>query len=341
MISWLKMVISWLSSFRSERRELLLEVFALRQQILVLQRARPRPRVTRGDRLFWVVLSKIWSGWKGSLLAFKPQTVVGWQRSFFRVFWRWKSRCKGGRPKRDEETVKLLRQMWRENPTWGAPKIKRELLKLGITVAISTIQKYKPKGGTSDGQRWKTFLHNHMKSVVSVDFFTVPTVTFRVLYVFVVLHHERRRILHFNITESPTAAWTGQQMVNAFAFESAPKYLLRDRDGIYGNEFTRRVTSLGMDEVKSAPRCPWQNPYVERMIGTIRRECLDHMIIFHEGQLHKILKEFFDYYHRIRPHKSLADDAPDGREVEDDMEKKIVAFPVLGGLHHHYTRQAA
>jgi transposase InsO family protein len=186
-----------------------------------------------------------------------------------------------------------------------------------------------------------TFLRNHMKSVVAVDFFTVPTVTFRILYVFIILHHERRRMLHFNITESPTAGWTGQQIVNAFPFVAAPNYLLRDRDAIYGEEFKRRVGNLGMEELKIAPRSPWQNPYVERMIGTLRHECLDHMLIFNEGQLHRILTAFLDYYQRTRPHKSLADDSPDGREVEDEVQKKILALPVLGGLHHHYTRKAA
>lgn len=186
-----------------------------------------------------------------------------------------------------------------------------------------------------------TFLRNHMKSVVAVDFFTVPTVRLRVLYVFIVLHHERRRILHFNITESATAAWTAQQIVNAFPFVGAQKYLLRDGDGIYGDEFKRRIGNLGMDELKIAPRSPWQNPYVEGMIETLRRECLDHMLILSEGQLHGILREFLDYYHRVRPHKSLDDDSPDGREIEDDVGKKILALPVLGGLHHHYTRKAA
>jgi transposase InsO family protein len=231
--------------------------------------------------------------------------------------------------------------MWRENATWGAPKIRRELLKLGITVSVTTIQKYQPRDKRPDGQRWMSFLRNHLESVVAVDFFTVPTVTFRVLYVFIVLHHDRRKVLHFNITDSPSAAWTGQQLVNSFPFVGAPKYLLRDRDNIYGQEFTRRVTNLGMKELKIAPRSPWQNLYAERMIGTLRRECLDHMIIFHEGQLRKILTEYLDYYHRVRPHKSLADDSPEGRKIQDDAEQKIVSLPVLGGLHHHYIRSAA
>ena len=341
MISWLKMVVSWPFLIGLQRKELLLEVLALRQQVLILQRDRPRPRLTAGDRLFWILLSRVWSGWRRSLVLFQPKTVVRWQRMSFWLYWRWKSRAKAGRPALDDAAVELIRSMWRANPTWGAPKIRRELLKLGIGVSPSTIQKYKPRSRAPDGQRWMSFLRNHIKSVVAIDFFTVPTVTFRVLYVFIVLQHERRRVLHFNITESPTAAWTGQQMVNAFPFAVAPKHLLRDRDGIYGEEFKRRVRNLGMDELKIAPRSPWQNPYAERMIGTIRRECLDHMIIFNEGQLHGILTEFFDYYHRVRPHKSLDDDSPEGREVEDDRRKKIVALPLLGGLHHHYTRKAA
>ena len=200
---------------------------------------------------------------------------------------------------------------------------------MGIRVSISRIQNYTPRQIKPDGQRWSTFLRNHMSSIVGVDFFTVPTVTFRVLYVFIVVQHERRRVLHFNITESPMAAWAGQQSVNAFPFVAAPKYLLRDRDGIYGNEFQLRIGNLGMSGLKTTPRSPWQNPYVERMIGTIRRACLDHMIIFNDRQPHRILEEFLDHYHRVRSHKSLEDDSPDGREIEDDEERKAYRFPRL------------
>ncbi len=337
----MRLVLWWLCVFQRERKDLLLEVLALRQQVLILQRTHPRPRLTRTDRMFWVLLSRSWGDWKRSLILLQPKTVVGWQRKGFGWFWRWKSRRQGGRPQLDPETAELIRSMWRANPIWGAPRIRRELLKLGVRVSQSTIQKYQPRDKTPRGQSWMTFLRNHLKSVVAVDFFTVPTVTFSVLYVFIILHHERRRVLHFNITESPTAAWTGQQLVNGFPFVVAPKYLLRDRDAIYGEEFQRRIRNLGMEELKIAPRSPWQSPYVERMIGTLRRECLDHMIIFNERQLHWILTEFLDYYHRVRPHKGLDDDSPEGREVEDDVRDRIVALPVLGGLHHHYTRRAA
>jgi putative transposase len=341
MISWMRLVVAWICFFGRERMDLVLEVLTLRQQVLILQRTHPRPRLTRADRVFWTFLSSVWGDWKRSLILFQPKTVVGWQRKSFCWFWRWKSHRQAGRPQLAPETVALIRSMWRENPLWGAPKIERELLKLGIRVSQSTIQKYQPRDKTPRGQRWMTFLRNHLRSVVAVDFFTVPTVTFRVLYVFIILHHERRRVLHFNITESPTAAWTGQQMVNAFPFVAAPPYVLRDRDGIYGEELQGRIRNLGMEELKITSRSPWQSPYVERMIGTLRRGCLDHMIIFNERQLHRVLREFLDYYHRVRPHRSLDDDSPDGREVEEDVREKIVALPVLGGLHHHYTRRAA
>jgi len=238
MIWWVRMVVSWLGSFRLGRKELALEVLALRQQVLILQRKRPKPRVTLGDRLFWMTLSRVWDGWRRSLILFQPKTVVAWQRAGFRLYWRWKSRQKAGRPTLDPETVELIRKMWRENPTWGAPKIRRELLKLGIQVSPSTIQKYRPRNTKPNGQRWMTFLRNHLKAVVAVDFFTVPTVTFRVLYVFIILHHERRKVLHFNVTDSPTAAWTGQQLVNSSPFVAPAEFLLRDRDRIYGQEFT-------------------------------------------------------------------------------------------------------
>lgn len=319
-----------------------MENLALRQQVLMLQRQRKKPKARLVDRLFWVVLSRLWTGWQASLEVFRPKTVIGWQRRVFCEYWSWLSRRnKIGRPRTDSATIELIRQMWVENPTWGAPKIRRELLKLGITVARSTIQKYRPQPIGPRDQRWMTFLRNHLDEMVAIDFFTVPTVNFRVLYVFVVMLHDHRRVLHFNITENPTALWTAQQMVNAFPFTTPPKYLLRDNDRIYGFEFTKRIEGLGMEEKTITPGSPWQSPYVERLIGTIRRECLDHFIIFNRSQLHRVLSQYLDYYHKIRPHKSLADDSPEGRAVQDDPEQKIVALPILGGLHHHYVRQAA
>ncbi len=334
-----KLLLNWILALWKGRADLALENLALRHQVLILERGCKKPRATEIDRLIWIVLSKVWGRWQEALDVFQPRTVVGWSRKVFSRWWAWISRAKGGRPKIERETVELIRQMWIENPTWGAPRIRRELLKLGIQVSQSTVQKYRPRWKGPRDQKWTTFLRNHLDSVAAVDFFTVPTVTCRMLYVFVVLHHDRRRVLHFNVTDSPGAFWTGQQMVEAFPFVSPPKYLLRDNDCIYGEQFSRRVAALGMEEKRTAIRSPWQSPYVERLIGTIRRECLDHFMIFNEGQLYRILARYFEYYNRIRPHKSLEDDSPAGRPVEE--EGKVVRKPILGGLHHQYLRTAA
>src|SRR5664280_2267297 len=322
------------------RRQLMLENLALRHQLIVLRRSVPRPRFENQDRLLWIVLRAVWSKWEKALVIAQPQTVVAWHRAGFRLYWRWKSRG-GGRPKTDRELVQLIRRMWQANPTWGSPRIRDELAKLGVRVSDSTIRRYRPRRPRPTGQSWTAFLRNHASQIASIDFFTVPTATFRVFFVFVVLLHERRKVVHVAVTEAPSAFWTGQQIVEAFPFEWAPKILLRDRDGIYGAEFRRRVAGLKMDEKLIAPRSPWQNPYVERMIGTLRRECLDHVIIFSEQHLRRVLGEYLDYYHNARTHRGLERDCPIHRPVEEPARGKVVAFPVLGGLHHRYAREAA
>ena len=224
----------------------------------------------------------------------------------------------------------------------GSPRIRAELAKLGLQVSAATVRKYRPKGERGPtSQSWRAFLRNHASQLIAVDFFTVPTVTFRVLFVFVVLAHERRRVMHFAVTEAPSASWAGQQIVNAFPFETPPKYLLRDRDGLYGAEFTKRVTALGIEEKSIAPRAPWQNPYAERLIGTIRRDCLDHVIVIGERHLQRVLENFFEYYHHSRPHRSLTQDSPVPRLVMPPEQGPVVEFPQVGGLHHLYIRQAA
>ena len=189
-------------------------------------------------------------------------------------------------------------------------------------------------------QTWRTFLDNHVKELVSIDFFTVPTATFRILYVLLVLRHERRQVVYFNVTEHPTAQWTAQQIVEAFPFDTAPRYLLRDRDNIYGERFRRRVRSLGIEEVRIAPRSPWQNPYVERLIGSIRRECLNHVIVLNERHLKRLLRSYFSYYHTARTHLALDKQSPEPRQVSSPDRGKVVAFPHIGGLHHEYRRAA-
>jgi putative transposase len=297
-------------SFRSQTA-LRLENLALRHQLAVYQHTVARPRLRPYDRLFWAWLSRLWPYWHQALAFVQPRTVIAWQRKRFRDHWRWLSqRGKPGRPAVAKEVRALIRQMWRANPTWGAPRIVGELRKLGLDVAKSTVEKYRARPRKPSSPTWKTFLQHHAKDLVALDFFTVPTVTFRVLFVLVILAHERRRVVHFNVTEHPTAQWTAQQVVEAFPWDDAPRYLLRDRDSIYGMSFRQRVRSIGSEEVLIAPRSPWQNPYVERLIGSIRRECLDHVIVLHERHLRRILTSYFSYYHRWRTHQSLAMDCP-------------------------------
>ncbi|MDH3216905.1 MAG: integrase core domain-containing protein [Candidatus Krumholzibacteria bacterium] len=250
------------------------------------------------------------------LTLVQPDTVVRWHRKGFRSYWRWKSRPKWrGRRRVPKDVRDLIRRMSRDNPLWGAPRIHGELLKLGIEVSQATVSKYMVRHRKPPSQTWRTFLKNHAKDIVSVDFFTVPTVTFRVLFVFLVLGNKRREVVHFNVTESPTAAWTSQQIVEAFPWDTAPRYVLRDRDGKYGEGFVRRIESMGIEQVLTSARSPWQNPYVERVIGSIRRECVDHTIVFNERHLRRVLKEYFRYYHESRTHLGLEKDCPKPRLV--------------------------
>ena len=263
----LRTLISTLAS----HRKLVLENLALRQQIVVLQRSAKRPRLKTQDRVFWVLLSRIWSGWRDSLSVVKPETVIRWHRKGFRLYWTWKSRRTGqGRPAVSPEVRELIRTMSRANRLWGAPRLHGELLKLGIEISQAAVSKYMARHRKPPSQSWRTFLDNHVRNLVSVDFFTVTTVTFRVLFVFVVLAHDRRRVVHFNVTDSPSAKWTAQQIVEAFPWDTAPRYLLRDRDGIYGHEFTSRVDHMGIKEVKTAPRSPWQNVYASHCTSSVR-----------------------------------------------------------------------
>ncbi len=241
----------------------------------------------------------------------------------------------------DREIRELIRRMSRSNPLWGAPRIHGELLKLGIDISQASVGKYLVRSRKPPSPSWRAFLDNHVKDLVAIDFFTVPTVTFRVLFAFLVLAHDRRQILHFNVTEHPTAEWTGRQLLEAFPWDTAPRYLIRDRDGIYGNDFKQCVRALAIKQVLTAPRSPWQNPYVERVIGSVRRECLDHVIVFNESHLSRVLRQYLRYYHGSRTHLSLEKDAPEPRSVEPPGQGRVVEFSEVGGLHHRYSRQAA
>ena len=328
-------------AFLTPRLMLAAENLALRQQVSVYKQSVKRPKLRPRDRIFWVWLSKFWCDWRSALAIVQPETIIRWHRQGFKLYWRWKSQTgRRGRPCLSAEIRDLIRRMSRENLTWGAPRILSELLLLGYQLAEGTVAKYMVHLRKPPSQTWHTFLANHVPDIAACDFFTVPTVTFRVLYVFLILCHDRRRIVHFNVTAHPYAVWAAQQIVDAFPYDEAPRFLLRDRDGVYGDQFTRRVKNLGIEEVLIAPRSPWQNPYCERVIGSIRRECLDHVIVLNEAHLRRILKSYFAYYHKVRAHLSLDRNSPIPRDVELPECGMVVSIPQVGGLHHCYTRAA-
>jgi putative transposase len=341
MVRWLGIVLRTLRSAVRTHRELALENLALRQQLAVCKARQPRPRLTEIDRIFWVLLSRLWTSWRHSLLVVRPQTVVGWHRQGFRCYWAWKSRRRSGRPAISADLRHLIRRMSSANPLWGAPRIHGELLKLGITVSQATVSKYMLRPRRPPSQAWRTFLKNHAKDLIALDFFTVPTATFRVLFVLVMLTHSRRRLVHFNVTEHPTAEWTARQLLEACVHEETPSYLIRDRDQVYGDRFCRQAKTLDIREVVIAPRSPWQNAYAERVIGSIRRECLDHVVVMGERHLLRILSKYLAYYNGTRTHLSLGKDAPERRSVQPPIQGRVVEEPRVGGLHHEYLRRAA
>src|SRR5881296_1891392 len=340
MVRWLGILFGTLRSSVRTQRELALENLALRQQLAVWKARQPRPRLTEADRIFWVLLSRVWTSWQYSLHVVRPETVVGWHREGFGRYWAWKSRPRG-RLRIRAELHDLIRRMSRANPLWGAPRIHGELLKLGLTISQATVSKYMIGPRRPPSQAWRTFLKNHALDLIALDFLTVPTATFRVLFVLVVLTHSRRRLVHFNVTEHPTAEWTARQLIEACGLEEAPRHLIRDRDQVYGERFSRQAKTLDVREAVIAPRSPWQNAYAERVIGSIRRECLDHVVVLGEWHLRGILSKYVDYYNRTRTHLSLAKDAPESRSVQPPSQGRVVAVPRVGGLHHEYLRRAA
>jgi putative transposase len=275
----IRALLAFASTMFRSRVSLQLEIVALRHQIVVYQRSTARPRIDWGDRILWSWIARRWSGWRDAISIVQPATVIAWQRKRFRDHWTGLSKHgKPGRQPVPKELIDLIRKMSAANICWGSPRIVGELRKLGIDVAKSTVEKYRVRPRKPPSTTWKSFPNNHARDRVSINFLVVPTVRFRMLTVLVILSHHRRQVVHFKITEHPTAHWTGQQIIEAFPCPSAPKYLIRDRDGVYGRRFRKRVKSTGIEEILTAPRSPWQNAYVERMIGSIRRDCLDHSV---------------------------------------------------------------
>ncbi|UCE62060.1 MAG: transposase family protein, partial [Phycisphaerales bacterium] len=316
-MGWAQVIFVFLRAAVRSQAELAAENLVLRQQLAVLEQGSKRPRLRNRDRIFWAWIARLWPNWRSVLVIVQPATVIRWHKQGFKLYWRWKSRtAKVGRPSIDAEIRKLIRRMSRENPLWGTPRIRSELRLLGYEASKATIDKYRVRHRKPPSQSWRTFLDNHVRDIAAVDFFTVPTATFRILFCFIVLRHHRRMVVHFNVTANPTAQWTAQQVIEAFPDDSAPRFLLRDRDSIYGDFFRQRIKHMGIEEVVIAPRSPWQNPYVERMNGSIRRECLAHVIVLNEQHLKRILTSYLEYYHEDRAHLSLDRNAPFPREIE-------------------------
>jgi transposase InsO family protein len=333
-------IVSILSRRFRSRVVLELENLARRHQLHVLRRQRPgRIRLFAIDRLLWVLLYRLWPRCLEAMVLVKPATVVQWHRKGFRLFWRWRSRS--GRPSVDREVRDLIRQMSSANRLWGAPRIHGELLKLGIEISQATVAKYMVRRRGTPSQNWRTFLHNHAEGIAAIDMFVVASASFRLFYVMIILAHDRRNIVRTAVSEHPTAAWLSRQVTEAFPWDTAPRYLVRDRDSSYGADFRGRVEAMGITQVVTAPRSPWQNAHVERVIGSIRRECLDHIVIFNERHLRHVLSSYIDYYQRTRTHLSLDKDCPDSRPIQHRGVGRVVAIPKVGGLHHRYECLAA
>ena len=283
------------SPFKSRSR-LEAENAALRQQLIVLRRkAKGRAKLTNGDRWFFVQLYRLFPSVLGVFSIIRPETVLRWHRAGFRSYWRWKSR-RGGRPQVHSELRELIRRMSLENPLWGAPRIHGELLKLGSDVAQSTVAKYMAKRHGPPSQRWRTFLRNHAPDIAAMDLFVVPTIRFELLYAFIIVRLYRRDLVWINVTSHPTAEWVARQISEAFPWNEAPRDLIRDRDSVFGEIVKRRLRVMGIRDKPIAPASPWQNSYAERLIGSIRRECLDHLIVLGEAHLRRILRSYARYY---------------------------------------------
>jgi transposase InsO family protein len=324
------------SPFKSKLR-LEAENAVLRHQLNVLRRRRHgRVRLTNSDRLFFIRLYRWFPSILKVLTIIRPETLVRWHRAGFRRYWHWKSRRRGGRPSLETELRALIRRMSIENSLWGAPRIHGELLKLGFEVAQSSVAKYMVKRRMPPSQGWRTFLHNHAPDIAAMDLFVVPTIGFDLLYAYIIVRLDRRELVWINVTAHPTAEWVARQIAEAFPWNEAPRYMIRDRDRIYGAVVTRRLRAMGIRDKPIAPASPWQNGFAERLIGSVRRECLDHIIVLGEAHLRQILKSYARYYNETRTHLALDKDAPLSRTVK--RAGRILCRPILGGLHHEYVR---
>jgi putative transposase len=328
--------------FRS-RRSLWLENLVLRQQLVVFKRKHPRPRLTGLDKLFWVLAQKFWSGWKNALIVVSPETIVRWHRAGFRLYWTWMSRHRIclGRKHVSKELRELIFKMVAENPTWGAPRIHGELQILGFDVSERTVSRWVQRAPRDPEKivRWKEFLKNHREVIAAMDFFTVHTVTFGLLYCFFIISHGRRRILHFNVTRNPGSSWVVQQLREAFPFDPSHKHSIFDRDAKFGIEVTAMVKAIGISPKRTSYQSPWQNGVAERWVQSCRRDLLNHVIVLNEEHLKRLLNEYVRYYHEDRTHLGLNKETP-GHRIQSVHRGRVIAKARLGGLHHRYDRAA-
>ena len=348
MVSLFVPMLAYFRAFLLTRHSLALEIAALRQQLAVFKRKQPRPQLRNSDRLFWIFLRRLWPSWPHPLILVKPETVVAWHRAGFQLFWRWRSRQRTpGRPPIDLEIRQLIRRIKADNPTWGAPRIHGELLQLGFAISEPTVSRYlqrlQHRWDHAKAKRWLAFLNNHREVIAAFDFFTVPTLTFRVLYCFFVIEHGRRKILHFNATAHPTSDWIAQQLREAFALPCPFRYAIFDRDAKFSPAVRELLTSSGIKPVRTSIRSPWQNGTAERWIGNARRELLDHVIPLNEEHLRRLGREYLAYYHQDRTHIGLAKTTPANRPIEQRSSptSELATLPRIGGLHHRYTWSAA
>jgi transposase InsO family protein len=319
------------------RSALQTEILVLRHQLKVLRRkSRKRIVFSNVDRWVFAGLYRLDPNVLNALKILRPETAIRWHRAGFRSYWRWKSRPSGGRPRTPADIRQLIREMSVANLLWGAPRIHGELLKLGIDVGQTTVAKYMAKRRRPPSQGWKTFLRNHADAIASMDMFVVPTISFRLLYGLAILLHSRRELLWLGVTSCPNAEWIARQLTEACGWREVPRYLVRDRDGAYGQVFIRRLGAMGIRDRPIAARSPWQNGYAERLIGSIRRECLDHVIVFGERHLRHLLNSYQQYYNEVRTHLSLQKDAPFSRDIR--RFGRVLSVPILSGLHHQYVR---
>src|SRR5271165_4996748 len=325
------------------RRDLLLENLVLRQQLSVLKRRHAKPKIATIDKLFWVCIRQIWSGWKGPLGLVHPDSVTRWHRAGFRLYWSLLSKPHkpAGRQRISKQVRDLIFRMVVENPTWGAPRIHGELLMLGFDVSERSISRWMKRAPRDPdrAKRWLAFLRNHREAIAAMDFFTVPTITFASLYCFFVMGHDRRRILHFNVTRHPTSAWVIQQLREAFPYESAPRFLIFDRDAKYGLEVPLAVRSMAIRPIRTSFRSPWQNGVAERWVESCRRDLLDHVIVLNERHLKRLLSDYVRYYCEDRTHLGLGKQTPAGR-IPLMNQGAVISRSRLGGLHHRYDRAA-